>query len=149
MHIRPTEPVDLAQLVQLCREHAEYERADIGAGPNEQALRSALFEPPPRLRAWVAVDVRGELAGFVSATVDFATWSAREFMHMDCLYVRECARGSGVGRALVVALSAAARELGVMQIQWQTPQWNTPARGFYSRLGATSCDKLRFTLELT
>ena len=148
MNIRSAKPSDLAQLIQLCIEHAQYERADIGNGPSEVALYAALFGTPPRLLAWVAANDRDELVGFASATLDFATWTAREFVHMDCLFICEHARGSGLGGALVEAVIDAARALGVTQLQWQTPNWNESARRFYARLGASSRDKARYTLEL-
>ena len=147
VRVRPAQPNDLSQLVHLCREHAEYERADID-GPHAGLLSAALFDPMPRLRAWVAASAEEELLGYATATIDFSTWSTRSFMHLDCLFVRAPARGRGVGRLLTDAAFSAARALGVAQVQRQTPVWNTDAQRFYEHLGANGLPKTRFVLEL-
>ena len=149
VQVRPVRENDVGELARLCVEHAQYERVEIGAGPSEQALCDALFAATPRLYAWCAADEVDRLVGFVSATLDYSTWRAGAFLHMDCLFVRERARGAGVGRALVDALRAHARALRIPQIQWQTPTWNVNAQRFYARLGATRQDKARFMLDVS
>jgi GNAT superfamily N-acetyltransferase len=69
-------------------------------------------------------------------------------MHLDCLFVREPARGRGVGAALLHAVFAIATAQEIAELQWQTPDWNEPAIRFYRRLGAQGKAKLRFTLQL-
>ena len=67
---------------------------------------------------------------------------------MDCLYLAEEARGHGLGAALMEGVSDLARELGVDQVQWQTPDWNEGAVRFYDRLGATRKEKQRYSLAV-
>lgn len=143
--IREAQASDLAQLTQLCIEHAAYERVSIES-PSVSRLHTALFDQPIRLRAWVA-ECADELIGYATATVDFSTWSAREFMHLDCLYVREDKRGHGLGRLLLDAVIAHADARNIAEVQWQTPDWNVDAQRFYARLGASTANKMRFTLK--
>ena len=98
--VRPVSRQDLAALVVLCGEHAVYERAVHASAGMAEGLARALFATPPRLHAWVA-EAGGELLGYATATTEFSTWQAREFLHMDCLFVREGRRGDGreIGRA--------------------------------------------------
>jgi ribosomal protein S18 acetylase RimI-like enzyme len=42
---------------------------------------------------------------------------------------------------------AHARELKVSQIQWQTPDTNENAIGFYKKIGASAKPKIRFFLN--
>jgi GNAT superfamily N-acetyltransferase len=145
--IRPVSRQDMPTLVLLCAEHASYERAmplpvDIAEG-----LERALFSPSPRLHAWVAA-AHDELLGYATATSAFSTWQAREFLHMDCLFVREGRRGDGIGMSLLAAVIAAARHAGCAEVQWQTPDWNTGAARFYRRAGAIEVPKRRFLLPL-
>jgi ribosomal protein S18 acetylase RimI-like enzyme len=147
MEIRRAQPADLPALVGLCRDHARFEGAAIRE-PEPEHLHAALFGNAPKLHAFVAVDHDDHLIGYATATVDYSTWQAREYMHLDCLYLIEAVRSQGVGQALVDAVVALARELGIEQLQWQTPQWNTRAQRFYERLGATTEPKLRFTLRV-
>lgn len=138
---------DMAALVEMCGEHARYERAsELPVGVAER-LGRALFATPPRLQAWIA-EANGELLGYASATTEFSTWQAREFMHMDCLFVREGLRGDGIGVSLLAAVIVAARGAGCVQVQWQTPDWNVDAARFYRRAGAVEGPKRRFVLQL-
>ncbi|MFJ3973991.1 GNAT family N-acetyltransferase [Streptomyces sp. NPDC090021] len=67
---------------------------------------------------------------------------------MDCLYLAAAARGQGLGAALVDGVTGLARELGLEQVQWQTPEWNEGAIRFYDRLGAASDPEFRYTLPV-
>lgn len=92
---------------------------------------------------WVA-ESRTGLLGYAAATLEFSTWQAAEYLHLDCLFLRESARGAGLGQRLLTAVAACAEGLDVMEMQWQTPAWNENARRFYRRLGAQETDKTRF-----
>jgi GNAT superfamily N-acetyltransferase len=107
-----------------------------------------LFSSPARLHAWVAVDEQGCLVGYATATLDYSTWMAREFMHLDCLFVSEQMRSRGVGAQLLGSVCDHARKIGITEVQWQTPQWNADAQRFYERVGAAPKPKVRFTLNL-
>ncbi|WP_324290804.1 GNAT family N-acetyltransferase [Streptomyces sp. H27-S2] len=64
---------------------------------------------------------------------------------MDCLYLAEGARGHGLGAALMDGVAGLAQELGLDEVQWQTPEWNEGAIRFYDSLGATGAPKRRYT----
>ena len=141
-------PDDLEALQLLIREHALFERAAAPDGELVRRLESLLFSPPPRLHAIVAEDEDG-LAGYATASLEVSTWQASEFLHLDCLYLRPGARGAGIGSRILDRVRALALELGVAEVQWQTPDWNDDAVRFYERQGAVYRDKKRFTLDLT
>lgn len=142
--VRPLEERDLEELVDLCREHAHYERAPWIERDRAHDL-GLLFLGSSDAHAWVATG-QGELAGFASATLERSTWEAGHFLHLDCLFLRPAYRGRGLGRRLMREAAAVALRLGARELQWQTPAWNEGAARFYRRLGATSAPKLRFTL---
>ena len=143
--VRRARGVDAAVLAVLCAEHAAYERAAFEG--TREALRAALDASSPRLFAWLA-ECDGAAVGYASASFEYSTWQAREFLHMDCLYLREHARGAGVGRALFEATVAHARAFGCAELQWQTPAWNDGAARFYRRIGAAPASKLRYRFAL-
>ena len=145
--VRPVELGDLDQLVDLCAAHAAFERSTLPA-PNANRLVAALFDAPARLFAWVAVDTHRQLAGYASATIDYSTWWASDFIHLDCLYVREGMRGQSIGHRLLSAARDYALSRGLKQMQWQTPDWNIDAQRFYERFGPRRSTKVRYALDL-
>ncbi|HEU4664427.1 MAG TPA: GNAT family N-acetyltransferase [Dokdonella sp.] len=130
-------------LVALCAEHARFEGAGFAVEGKAEALAAALDAPAPRLFAWLA-ERDGVAVGYASASFEYSTWDAREFLHMDCLYLRDGTRGAGIGTALLGALVAHARAHGCAELQWQTPAWNVDAARFYRRMGAAEAPKLRY-----
>jgi ribosomal protein S18 acetylase RimI-like enzyme len=143
IQVRPVEPGDLNALLALCREHAAYEKADFVENGQAGRWHAALFSGEPALYGWMATDGE-EYCGFMTVTIDFATWSAEPFAYMDCLYLRETYRGRGIGRVFLDRLRefAAARQCG--WAEWQTPPYNELGIGFYRRMGATAKPKVRF-----
>ena len=81
--------------------------------------------------------VDGEPAGFALFFPDFSTWRGRPGIFLEDLYVREWARGLGVGRRLMARLAAIALERDWPALHFNVLDWN-PARGFYQRLGITT-----------
>lgn len=152
--IRLLETRDLPELVELCEEHATYERADWIPRDRIGALQSLLIDAD-NARCWVVeihsghepADGKAKLAGFATANLELSTWDAALYLHLDCLYLREPYRGQGLGRALFAQVAAEVERLGAINLQWQTPDWNVDAIRFYRGLGATSKSKLRFTLD--
>jgi ribosomal protein S18 acetylase RimI-like enzyme len=69
-------------------------------------------------RIWVRAALRGASGG----------------LYLEDLYVREWARGRGVGRMLMARLAAIAIERDWPGLHFNVLNWN-PARGFYHRLG--------------
>lgn len=145
MELRRPTYEDLPALIALIKEHAAFERApppEVSA----QSLADILFNPAPRLHCWLAVS-DAIVAGYMTAACEYSTWSGRQFLHMDCLYVHAAYRGQGIGARLMTALREFALAAGVTEIQWQTPHWNEDAARFYRRLGAVESMKRRFFLR--
>lgn len=145
--VRRSAPNDIAALVAMCGEHARHEGASYRRAGKAKTLSQALFGATPRLHGWVA-DAAGELTGYATVAWEFSTWQCDEFLHMDCLFVREGWRGHGIGAALFQAVGDFARHSGCAEIQWQTPGWNEDATRFYRRAGAVEKRKRRFFLAL-
>ncbi|MDA2815307.1 GNAT family N-acetyltransferase [Nocardiopsis sp. RSe5-2] len=147
--VRRARPGDLPRIAELAAEHAAYEKAPPPAPGLAERLGGLLFgRPEPRLHCLVALDPGGGIAGYATCSPEVSTWQGREYLHMDCLFLSEGARGLGLGRQVMDAVADTARELGLTEVQWQTPAWNEGAIRFYDRLGAGATDKLRYTLPV-
>jgi hypothetical protein len=78
--IRPCEEKDLPDLVQLCADHAAYEKSEYSPEGKIEGLREAIFGTPKRLNVWI-VEIDGKAEGFTSFTFDFSTWDAAPFLY--------------------------------------------------------------------
>ena len=143
MHIRFVKIEDLPQLIMLCKAHADFERADYNTYNKQEALSKFLFGPNPHLKCLVVVqdDI---LIGYATFMKQFSTWDADFYIYLDCLYLKETARGRGLGHLIMAQIKTYAISQNCTTIQWQTPEFNTKAIDFYTKIGATSKDKKRF-----
>lgn len=145
--IRNCEMADLSKLVVLCQKHAEFEKTDFSSEGKEDGLKNALFGQNPKLFCLV-VATKETIVGYASYTFDFSTWNAQTFLYMDCLFLEEETRGFGIGEKLIEKLKEIGTQNNCVNIQWQTPEFNTRAIKFYNRMGAKGKNKVRFTLTL-
>ncbi|MDB5798517.1 MAG: N-acetyltransferase [Paucimonas sp.] len=145
--VRPLTPGDMDALLRLIAEHCAYEGTTFTDHGQAARLEQALFGPQPRLFGALAVS-RGQAAGFVTASTEYSTWNADTYLHMDCLYLQEQARGQGLGMQLLAFVHACARQQGCKLIQWQTPQDNALGQRFYRKTGASCKPKLRYFLPV-
>lgn len=97
-------------MLPLIHSHGAYEGGEVSV--SLETLRSALDMKPAPLVAWVAVQAGG-LIGYATATMEFSTWAGRPFLHLDCLFVGEGHRSSGIGAALLSAVRAHAAAVGI------------------------------------
>ena len=141
--IRAATPGDLPEIITLCVEHAQYEKAEIDVALLENALGAFLFAPQPRAFCIVA-SMHDALVAYATWSREFSTWRAAEYAHMDCLYVKAEHRNAGIGRRLLDVVRRDAGAAGCRLIEWQTPQWNSDAIRFYERCGAKAMPKIRF-----
>ncbi|ROQ95153.1 L-amino acid N-acyltransferase YncA [Streptomyces sp. 2132.2] len=146
--VRPARPEDLPRLVELVHEHIAYEKSAPRPPGLADRLGPQLFADGARLWVLLAEAPDGSVAGYAACSAEFAFWDARHYLHMDCLYLAEEARGHGLGAALMAGVADLARTLGLDQVQWQTPDWNEGAIRFYDRLGAAGAPKRRYSLAV-
>ena len=137
--IRPAQPHDAAAILRLIHELALFEREPDAVKNTEAELSSHLFGPEPRVHAHV-VEQDGEVLGFALWFLTYSTWEGTHGIHLEDLYVKPDRRGSGAGRALLTELARIARDRGYARVEWSVLDWNEPAIGFYTRIGATPMD---------
>jgi len=74
-------------------------------------------------------------AGVVGLRYRYGVWWDGEDCNIEDVFVRADARGTGLGRALVSAAIARARERGCRRMELDTGADNAPAQGLYRSLG--------------
>jgi ribosomal protein S18 acetylase RimI-like enzyme len=143
--IRKAIPADIPEIIQLCAEHSEYERADYSSAGKTEKLASFLFSDKPSFFCLIA-ERNSKILGYATYMFEFSTWDAAYYM--DCLYLRPEYRSAGIGQALVEEIEKHSKQEGLEMVQWHTPSFNERAIKFYHRIGATSKEKVRFYLTV-
>ena len=138
--IRRASRSDLPTLIRFIHELAAFERSPDSVAIDADQLRQALFTDHPTVFAHVA-DLGGEVVGMAIWFLNFSTWTGRNGIHLEDLYVEPRARASGVGRALVTELAGLALRAGYGRVDWSVLRWNESAVGFYRSLGAEPMDE--------
>jgi GNAT superfamily N-acetyltransferase len=133
--IRFGEPGDVALIAELIRGLARYERLEHEVSMTEDRLERTLFGPRRYAEVLIAEDA-GEAVGFALFFHNYSTFLAKPGIYLEDLYVREAARGKGVGKKLLARLAAIAVERDCGRLEWAVLDWNKDAIGFYERLGA-------------
>jgi GNAT superfamily N-acetyltransferase len=138
--VRPAVRTDVPLILAMIRELAEFERSLHEVQATEELLTANLFAEQPAVFCHIA-EVDGEPLGFALWFVNFSTWVGKHGIYLDDLYVRPAARGSGVGTALLRALSRICVERGYDRLDWWVLDWNEKAIGFYRAIGAVGMDE--------
>jgi GNAT superfamily N-acetyltransferase len=134
--IRPARPADVAEILRLIHALAVYEKLEHLAVGTEQSLHEALFGARPSAEALVAE--RGARAvGFALFFTTFSTFLCKPGLYLEDLFVEPAHRGAGIGKGLLAALAALARDRGCGRLEWRVLDWNEPSIRFYESLGAT------------
>jgi GNAT superfamily N-acetyltransferase len=133
--IAPAQESDLALILGLIKELADYEHLAHQVVATEADLRYALFGQRPAAEGLIA-RVGGECAGFALYFHNFSTFLGRHGLYLEDLFVRPAFRALGVGKALLQHLARVALERDCGRFEWAVLDWNRSARNFYESLGA-------------
>jgi GNAT superfamily N-acetyltransferase len=135
LQIRAATGSDLAELLALICELAEYERLSGEVTATEADLRQALFGNPPFAEAWLGC-VHGVPVAYAVVFTIFSTFSGKPGLYIEDIYVKPEFRGRGLGLAFMRHLGRLALARGCTRMAWSVLPWNEPALRFYESLGA-------------
>ena len=122
--IRKARPEDMPAVLELIQELAEFEKEPDAVIISAEDLKRDGFGTNPAFTCFVA-EAAGKIEGMALCYFRYSTWKGKT-VHLEDLVVRESMRGKGF-----------AKEQGVKRTEWVVLDWNTHARDFYSRSGAT------------
>lgn len=140
LHIRPVSENDVALLLTLIKELATYERLADQVVATEHVLRESLFGTPPTAEALIAY-LGEEPVAYAIWFYNFSSFTGRPGLYIEDIYVRPQARGSGVGKALLLHLARLAKRRSCARMEWAVLDWNESAISFYRGLGARPMDE--------
>lgn len=140
LSIRPATPADLPLIAQFIRDLAAYEKLADEVRFDEATLGDKLFGARPYAEVVIG-ELDGTPQGFALFFHNFSTFEGRPGIYLEDLFVRPEARGSGLGKALLVHLAALCTQRDCARLEWSVLDWNAPAIGFYQSLGARMMDE--------
>lgn len=95
------------------------------------------FDPEEPVHALVAERAR-DLVGLAHYLFHRSTTRTEQLCYLNDLFTRQDVRGLGVGRALILAVSARAADAGSRRVYWQTHETNAAAIRLYDRVAQRS-----------
>ena len=138
--LRRARPGDEDGILDCIRGLAEYEREPDAVQTTADDLRQTLFGPSPSVFAHV-VEKDGQIVAIAVWFLNYSTWTGRNGIYLEDLFVRESERRHGYGRALLKALAEVCAERGYRRLEWSVLDWNEPSIRFYRSIGATGMDE--------
>jgi GNAT superfamily N-acetyltransferase len=134
LRIRRAVAADVPVLAQMIEELNADQREPLGHVTTAAVARDG-FGERPEFEALLA-ELDGAPIGYALYHPSWSTEVGEKGFYLYDLYVREAARGHGVGRALLAATAVRAKEDGRTFLWWSSKDWNRKAQDFYRRLGA-------------
>lgn len=138
--IRWAQPGDEEALHHLIEELAEYEREPDAVLAVPDDLTRVMFSDRPSVFGHVA-EVEGRVVGMALWFLNYSTWTGRNGLYLEDLFVDPEFRGRGIGRDLLITLARVAIERGYSRFEWTVLDWNTPSIDLYRSLGATGMEE--------
>ncbi|GAA2530219.1 GNAT family N-acetyltransferase [Rarobacter incanus] len=125
---------DEDEIIGLIQELAEYEREPAAVKNNSQMLRETLFGASPSVFAHV-IEADGRIIGMTVWFINYSTWTGRQGIYLEDLYVSPAYRGRGYGLALLQNLARICVERGYTRLNWAVLNWNKPSIDLYDAIG--------------
>ncbi len=132
--IREAKTEDMAQVLQLIKELASFEKEPGAVEVTTDDLIKDGFGDEKLFYCFVA-ESENLVVGVALVYPRYSTWKG-PVVHLEDLIVSEKMRGSGLGSALLTEVVKYASQLGVKRISWEVLDWNEPAINFYQKKGA-------------
>jgi GNAT superfamily N-acetyltransferase len=144
------EPITESQFETLLPMIAAYQRFYEVAEIDEERNRAffSRFIAPSEDGMLIGAWEDDELVGYACLYWHFTSLVPAETVLMNDLYVDEAVRGQGVGRALIEASAAVAKERGADHLEWATAPDNHTAQRLYDSTGADRSTWVEYELPL-
>ncbi len=136
LHIRPATESDVADILRLVKELAEFEKLRDQVLADESAYLKYGFGAQPKFHALMAEWENTGAVGFALYFFNFSTFVGKPGLYLEDIYVLPAYRGKGIGKELLRELAAIALENDCGRMEWSVLDWNEDAIGFYKSFGA-------------
>ncbi|THU05100.1 GNAT family N-acetyltransferase [Lampropedia puyangensis] len=147
IHTRSLQPQDWPQWGLLYQQYAHFYEVPMTATIAEKTW-AWLMNPQHPVEGIVALSETQQLMGLAHFRACPDPLIASDVGFLDDLYVLPERRGAGIGRALIQAVAAVARERHWPVVRWVTAKNNAQARRLYDQI-AEETQWVTYDLEVT
>lgn len=134
--IRPAEEKDCELVLNFIKKLADYEKLLDQVTATVDDVRRELFGESVTAHAEIAYEDDTPV-GFALYFHNFSTFLTRKGLYLEDIFIDPAYRAKGYGKALMRYLAALAVKEKCGRFEWVVLEWNTPAIGFYEKVGAT------------
>lgn len=131
--IRPLRPDDRAEWARLWTGYLDYYKTTVPQAVYDSTFERLIGTDAQDFNAFIA-EQDGRAVGLVHFLFHRHCWKIENVCYLQDLYADPSVRGTGVGRALIEAVYAAADANGTPAVYWLTQDFNTEARKLYDRI---------------
>ncbi|MBC8129903.1 MAG: GNAT family N-acetyltransferase [Rhizobiaceae bacterium] len=135
--IRPLTATDESEWRRLWTAYLVFYETTVAEQVYQTTFARLSSEAPNEYRGLLA-EQDGRAVGLVHYLFHRHCWRIENVCYLQDLYADPHARGSGVGRALIEAVYAAADGEGSPSVYWMTQEGNATARRLYDRIGTAT-----------
>lgn len=135
--IRPLAPTDEADWRRLWTGYLAFYQTSVPDQVYASTFARLLGSDPRDFNGLIAT-LDGQAVGLAHYLFHRHCWKIEETCYLQDLYVDPAARGTGLGRALIKAVYAAADAAGAPSVYWLTQDFNHQARQLYDRVAKVS-----------
>lgn len=132
--VRPLRREDEAEWRRLWRAYLAFYETELPEEIYATYFERLLGDDPQDYHGLVA-EMDGRIVGLTHYLFHRHGWKIENVCYLQDLYADPDVRGSGVGRALIEAVYAAADAAGAPSVYWLTQEFNATARRLYDRIG--------------
>ena len=134
LQIRPLQAGDEDKWRRLWTLYLEYYESEVSQEVYSTTFARLLSGEDNEFSGLIALH-QGQAVGITHYLFHRHCWSVENVCYLQDLYVDTSRRGTGVGRALIEAVYAAADEAGSPSVYWLTQHYNEAGRRLYDRVG--------------
>ncbi|NDV85522.1 GNAT family N-acetyltransferase [Aurantimonas aggregata] len=132
--MRPLAPADEAEWRRLWTAYLDFYGTSVSEAVYASSFARMLSGEASEYRCLIA-EVDGRPVGLAHYLFHRHGWRVENVCYLQDLYADPDVRGTGVGRALIEAVYAAADAEGCPSVYWMTQDFNHTARQLYDRIG--------------
>jgi GNAT superfamily N-acetyltransferase len=146
--VSPVREEEFAELLPLIAAYQRFYEVDEIDNDRNRFFFRRFIAPSADGQLLAARDEGAVILGYACLYWHFSSLQATETVLMNDLYVAPEARGRGIGRALIEASAAVARERGAAWLEWATAPDNHTAQRLYDSLTSEKSTWLEYELDV-